>query len=257
MSDELNYGEIYAPIYEEYTAVQGKVAEVDQTVTFLERFCSGGSALELGIGDGRVAVPLSDREVKVEGIDNSCSMLELLARRTELIKAWQGDIAHFRTEQRYSMVYCVYFTFTLLSTREAQINCLRSAAAALDDEGSLVIELDVPSLDSRVGALKSTTVRLVDHENTILNVAVHDPLTQNLISTVLWFSGTSVRRLPQRVRYVYHQELDTMAECVGLELVERWGDWAKGAFTQASKRHISVYRRAARRPGGSSATKNV
>ncbi|TJV94617.1 MAG: class I SAM-dependent methyltransferase, partial [Mesorhizobium sp.] len=83
------------------------VAEVDDTVAFLERYCSGGSALELGIGDGRVAVPLSGRGVKVEGIDNSCSMLELLAKRTDLIKAWQGDIAHFRTEQRYSMVYCV------------------------------------------------------------------------------------------------------------------------------------------------------
>ncbi|RWH31386.1 MAG: class I SAM-dependent methyltransferase [Mesorhizobium sp.] len=249
MSDDLNYGEIYAPIYQEYTTVQGKVAEVDQTVGFLERYCSGGSALELGIGDGRVAVPLSGRGVKVEGIDNSCSMLELLAKRTDLIKAWQGDIAHFRTEQRYSMVYCVYFTFTLLFTREEQIACLRSAAAAIDDEGILVIELDVPSLDPRIRGQKTTTVRLVDHENTILNVAVHDPLNQNLISTLLWFSGTSVRRLPQRTRYVYHQELDTMAECVGLELAERWGDWARGAFTEGSNRHISVYRRSSRSPG--------
>lgn len=246
MSDELSYGEIYAPIYEEYTTLQGKVAEIEDTVAFLERYCSGGSALELGIGDGRVAVPLSERGVKIEGIDNSCSMLKLLAKRTDLIKAWQGDIADFRSEQRYSTVYCIYCTFTLLFTREAQIACLRSAAEALDNGGVLVIELDVPGLNPLVGGQKTTTARLVDHENTILNVAVHDPLNQNLISTLLWFSGTSVRRLPQRVRYVYHQELDTMAECVGLELAERWGDWARGAFTKRSERHISVYRRSSR-----------
>ncbi|WP_027155971.1 class I SAM-dependent methyltransferase [Mesorhizobium sp. WSM2561] len=243
MSDEFTYGEIYAPIYEEYTTVQGKVAEVNETVAFLERYCSGGSALELGIGDGRVAVPLSERGVKVEGIDNSCSMLKLLAERTDRIKAWQGDIAHFKSQQRYSMVYCVYFTFTLLFTREEQIACLRSAAEALDDEGVLVIELGVPGLNPLVGGQKTTTARLVNHENTILNVAVHNPLNQTLVSTLLWFSGTSVRRLPQCVRYVYHQELDTMAECVGLELAERWGDWARGAFTKRSERHISVYRR--------------
>lgn len=243
MCDKLSYGEIYAPIYEKYTTVQGKVAEVDETVAFLERYCSRGSALELGIGDGRVAVPLSERGVKVEGIDNSCSMLQILAKRTDLIKAWQGDIGHFKSEQRYNMVYCVYSTFTLLFTREAQIACLRSAAEALDHEGVLVLELGVPSLDPLVGGQKTTTARLVDDENTILNVTVHDPLNQNLVSTLLWFSGTSVRRLPQRVRYVYHQELDTMAECVGLELAERWGDWARGAFTERSERHISVYRR--------------
>ncbi|MER8467336.1 class I SAM-dependent methyltransferase [Mesorhizobium sp. M1396] len=246
MSDEFTYGEIYAPIYEEYTAIQGKVAEVDETVAFFERYCSGGSALELGIGDGRVAVPLSERGVKVEGIDNSCSMLKLLAKRTDLIKAWQGDIANFRSEQRYDVVYCVYSTFTLLFTREAQIACLRSAAEALDDKGILVIELGVPTLDAFARGQKTTGVRLVDHENTILDVAVHDPLNQSLVSTLLWFSGTSVRRLPQRIRYVYHQELDTMAECVGLELAERWGDWARGAFIEGSKRHISVYRRSSR-----------
>ncbi|MGX8009796.1 class I SAM-dependent methyltransferase [Mesorhizobium sp. ORM8.1] len=248
MIDETTYGDLYAPIYKEYTRLQGKLAEVNQTVSLIEQYCGGGHALELGIGDGRVAVPLSERGVKVEGIDNSCSMLELLAKRTKLVEAWQGDIAHFRTENRYRVVYCVYFTFTLLFKREHQLACLRSAVAALDDDGVLIIELDVPNLDPRVRGQNTTTVRLVDRDNTILNVSVHNPLEQSLVSTLLWFSGNSVRRLPQRIRYVYHQELDTMAECVGLELVERWEDWDRGAFTERSQRHISVYRRGARRP---------
>ncbi|RWK94374.1 class I SAM-dependent methyltransferase [Mesorhizobium sp.] len=242
MDNDFIYDEDWASNYQHFARLHGRIAEVDETVAFLEDYSSGGSALELGIGDGRVAVPLSERGVRVEGIDNSDSMLELLAKRTDLVRAWKGDIADFRTEQRYNLVYCVYNTFKLLATREAQLDCLRSAAEVLDDQGILVIEFDVPALEGFVNGQKTTTV-FVDHENTILNAHVHDPLNQNLVSSLLWFSGTSVRRLPYRARYVYHQELDTMAERVGLELAERWGDWARGAFTEGSKRHISVYRR--------------
>ncbi len=243
MSDERIYGEIYAPIYEEYTNLRGRVADAQETAAFLERYCSGRNALELGIGDGRVAVPLSERGIKVEGIDNSRAMLELVAKRSALIKLWQEDISNFRLDNRYSLVYCIYCTFTLLSSREAQISCLRAAEKAMDDDGVVVIEVDVPGLNPLVGGKRTTSAQLVNDENTMLNVAFHDSLNQNLVSTLLWFSGTSVRRLPQRRRYVYHQELDTMAECAGLELAERWGDWSRGAFTEQSQHHISVYRR--------------
>ncbi|PBB29667.1 class I SAM-dependent methyltransferase [Mesorhizobium sp. WSM3882] len=242
MSDNFVYDESVASTYEKFTELLGKVGEADETAAFLELLSRGGGALELGIGNGRVAVPLSERGVRVEGIDNSESMLKLLAKRTDLIKAWKGDIADFSSEQRYDLVYCVYGTFTLLSTREKQIACLRSAAEALTENGAVIIEVRVPPLDGFVGGQKTTTT-YVDHENTFVNALLHDAANQHLTSTILWFSGTSVRRLPQRVRYVYHQELDTMAECVGLELAERWGDWTRGAFTNESKGHISVYRR--------------
>ncbi|RWG50461.1 MAG: class I SAM-dependent methyltransferase [Mesorhizobium sp.] len=243
MQDNFIYADDWAAVYEQITNVRGRVAEADDTVAFLERHCSGGCALELGIGDGRVAVPLSAQGVRVEGIDNSDSMLKLLATRTDVVKAWHGDIANFIPTDRYNTVFCIYNTFMLLFTREAQISCLRSAASALKEGGTLVIEIEVPALDGFVNGQKTTTLQ-VDHENTILRTDVHDPLKQNLVSSFLWFSETSVRRLPHRVRYVHHQELDTMADCVGLKLVERLADWTGGAFTQASTRHISVYRRA-------------
>ncbi|MER9702556.1 class I SAM-dependent methyltransferase [Mesorhizobium sp. M0146] len=245
MTDDFMYNDNWASIYKKFVNLRGKLAEVDETVSFLESYSSAGSALELGIGDGRVAVPLSERSVKVEGIDNSDSMLDLLSKRGKMIKAWKGNIADFKSEQRYNLVYCVYGTFTLLFTREEQISCLQSAADTLDNNGILVMEMEVPALDGFVSGQK-TVAMFLDHENTILSAHVHDPLTQNLVSNILWFSGTSVKRLPFRTRYVYHQELDTMTERVGLELVERWGDWARGAFTEWSKRHISVYRRANR-----------
>ncbi|MDX8499062.1 class I SAM-dependent methyltransferase [Mesorhizobium sp. VK4C] len=247
MSDYLasnqNWASNWASIYEKFNRIRGRVAEADETAAFLERYCHGGSALELGIGDGRVAVPLSERGVRVEGIDSSDGMLKLLAKRTDLIKAWRGDMANFRSEQRYDLVYCAYNTLTALLTREAQISCLRSAAEAIRDEGALVIELPVPAMSGFVGGQKTTTT-LVDDENTFVTTDIHNPLNQSLASTLLWFSGTSVRSLPYRARYVYHQELDTMAECAGLKLAERWGDWTRGEFNEGSKRHISVYRRA-------------
>lgn len=242
MNNDVLYNENWASIYQQYTRVQGRIAEADETAAFLERYAGGKSALELGIGDGRVAVPLIERGVRVEGIDNSDSMLKLLAKRTDRVRTFRGDIANFKSEQCYALVYCLYNVFTMLVTREAQLACLRSAAEALEDDGVLVIEFAVPDLDGFVNGQKTSTLR-ADHEVTILMAEVHHPLKQNLVSTLLWFSGTSVTRLPHRVRYVYHQELDTMAECVGLKLSERWGDWARGAFTEHSTRHISVYRR--------------
>ncbi|MEI8718767.1 MULTISPECIES: trans-aconitate 2-methyltransferase [unclassified Mesorhizobium] len=242
MSDKFIYDDNSASVYEKYTTMVGKVAEAGETAVFLERFSSGGSALELGIGNGRVAVPLSELGVKVEGIDNSESMLKLLANCTDQIKAWKGNIADFKLEQHYRLIYCVFGTLMLLVRREEQISCLRSAADLLDDDGALIIEMPVPSLDGFVKGHRMTT-RLLDQENTLLTAEVHDSVNQMLTSTSLWFSGTSITRLPQCIRYVYHQELDTMAECVGLKLAERWEDWAEGAFTDISKRHISVYRR--------------
>ncbi|MCF6127906.1 class I SAM-dependent methyltransferase [Mesorhizobium sp. M7A.F.Ca.CA.001.07.2.1] len=244
MCDATNYDENWADVYEIYTTMQGKTGEADETAAFLERFSCGGIALELGIGNGRVAVPLSERGVKVEGIDNSGAMLKLLADRTDLIKAWKGSIVDFNSVKRYNLIYSVYGTLTLLLKREDQISCLKCAAQALDEAGALVIEVRVPILDGFLGGIKVTmTTTTVDSENTFVKAEAHDSLNQNLISNLFWFSGTSVRRLPERVRYVYHQELDSMAQCAGLELVERWGDWAGGAFTDRSKRHISVYRR--------------
>ncbi|TIW06046.1 MAG: class I SAM-dependent methyltransferase [Mesorhizobium sp.] len=243
MHDDFIYGDDWASVYEKITNMRGKIAEADETVAFLERRCNRGNALELGIGNGRVAVPLSARGICVEGIDNSGSMLRLLASRSNTVKAWRGDITNFTLTSCYNTVYCIYNTFMQLFTREAQIACLRSAASVLAEDGFLVIEIDVPTLDGFVNGQKTTTLH-VDHENTFLRADVHDSLKQNLVTSFLLFSETSVRRLAQPVRYVYHQELDTMAECAGLELAERWGDWVGGAFTQASTRHISVYRRA-------------
>ncbi|MER9946249.1 class I SAM-dependent methyltransferase [Mesorhizobium sp. M0092] len=242
MCNEMVYDENWASVYDRYTSIRGRIDEVEDAVSFLYRLSKVGRALELGVGGGRVAVPLSERGVIVEGIDKSDSMLKLLAKRSGSVKSWNGDIACFSKQQRYSLVYCVYNTFTMLFTREAQLDCLRSAAEALDDEGNLVIEIAVPNLDGFVHGQKTSTI-LLDHENTILMAEIHDSIKQNIVSTLLWFSGTSVRRLPHHIRYVYHQELDTMAEYVGLKLAERWEDWAGGAFSESSKRHISVYRR--------------
>ncbi|RWK79841.1 MAG: class I SAM-dependent methyltransferase [Mesorhizobium sp.] len=242
MLDEYGYDENLSSMYDKYTNLTGRDAEAGEAAAFLERFCIGGNALELGIGNGRVAGPLSERGVRVQGIDNSDNMLKLLAERTDQIKAWKGDIANFSVEQVYDLIFCVYGTFTLLSKREDQITCLRSAAAALNKDGVLAIEIRVPVLDGFVNRQR-ITASLVDDENTFVNTETHDPLNQTITSTSLWFSGKSIRRWPQRVRYVYHQELDTMAECVGLELAERWENWTRDVFTDTSERHISVYRR--------------
>lgn len=56
-------------------------AVVDPAVTFLAEPAGTGPALELGIGTGRVALPLSRRGVHVHGIDLSPPMVEQLTAK--------------------------------------------------------------------------------------------------------------------------------------------------------------------------------
>jgi ubiquinone/menaquinone biosynthesis C-methylase UbiE len=58
-------------------------AVVDPAVSFLADLAGDGAALELGIGTGRIALPLSQRGVRVHGIELSPAMVAQLQAKSE------------------------------------------------------------------------------------------------------------------------------------------------------------------------------
>jgi 2-polyprenyl-3-methyl-5-hydroxy-6-metoxy-1,4-benzoquinol methylase len=66
---EDHFGEQVANRYDESAADMFDPAVVDPAVEFLAGLAGDGAALELGIGTGRIAVPLARRGVPVHGID--------------------------------------------------------------------------------------------------------------------------------------------------------------------------------------------
>jgi SAM-dependent methyltransferase len=203
-----------------------------------------GSALELAVGTGRVAIPLSQRGVRVHGIDISQDMLAQLRAKpgAEHIGLTAGDIATTKVDGVFDLVYLVYNTISNLLTQEEQVDCFRNAAAHLRPGGCFVIELQVPDLQRLpVGE----TVLPFDVTPTHLGFDEYDILTQRLTSHHYWVAGDRLTTFDSHHRYIWTSELDLMAQIAGLTLHERWADWRRTPVTSRSKSHISVWTKTA------------
>src|SRR6266542_1908373 len=142
------FGERVAERYDERYADLSDPAVVDPIVAFLADLARDGAALELGIGTGRIALPLVQRGVRVHGIDLSEAMVARLRAKpgAEQIGVTIGDFATTTVEDAFSVAYLVANTIMNLTTQDEQVACFRNAAAHLEPGGCFVIEVGVPAL---------------------------------------------------------------------------------------------------------------
>lgn len=210
-------------------------------MALLRELAAGGSALELGAGDGRVALPLAAAGVDVHAVEISPEMIDLLRARpggTDL-RVSRQDITDFDFGERYSLVYSVFATLFALPTQEAQIRCLASAARHLERGGRIVIETIVP-LPGRFRSGQLVDARHVGDE--VMIVAALNSLVEQVVTAQFIVLGPSgIRMYPIRLRWAWPAELDLMARLAGLRLVERWAGWGRERFTDASETHVSIY----------------
>src|SRR5438094_468104 len=123
-------------------------AVIEPVVDYLAELAGSGRALELGIGTGRIAVPLARRGVPVHGIDLSNAMVARLRAKpgAEDIGVAIGDFATTTVDGTFSVAYLVFNTIMNLTTQAAQVACFQNVAAHLEPGGSFVIEVGVPDL---------------------------------------------------------------------------------------------------------------
>jgi SAM-dependent methyltransferase len=231
------YGERIANVYDNW------YDEYDEaTLTTLSEIAQGGSALELGIGTGRVALPLQHSGLRIEGIDSSRAMVDRLHSKPggKEIPVVMGNFADVAVEGQYSLIYVLVNTFYALLTQEEQVRCFRNVAQHLSPEGSFVIEAFVPDL-TRFSGHQSVRIASLDESEVHLDVSQHDPANQQITVQQIVLTEKGVRLYPVKLRYAWTTELDLMARLAGLQLMHRWGDWRKGAFSADSTMHISVY----------------
>ena len=121
---------------------------VDPAVRFLAGLAGTGTELELGIGTGRIAIPLSRRGVRVHGIDLSPDMIAQLRAKpgTDDIGVTIGDFATTRVDGRFTLAYLLRNTIMNLTTQDGQVACFQNVAAHLQPGGCFVIEVMVPAL---------------------------------------------------------------------------------------------------------------
>jgi len=237
---EDHFGEDVAPHYDERSAEMFESAVVDPVVDFLAELAGDGAALELGIGTGRIALPLSERGVRVHGIDLSSAMVEQLRAKpgTERIDVTIGDFATTRVDGTFTVAYLVFNTIVNLTTQDEQVACFENVAAHLEPGGTFVIEVGVPGIR---GLLPGETVRPFTVTPTRLGFDEYDVARQGLVSHHYWLEDGEFEERSIPFRYVWPSELDLMARIARMRLRERWSGWKREPFTSESTKHVSVW----------------
>jgi SAM-dependent methyltransferase len=238
------FDEQVAATYDETTEELFDPAVVEPTVTFLAELAGTGRALELGIGTGRIALPLADRGVGVHGIELSRAMTARLHAKPggEGIGVTIGDFATAKIDGRadgtFRLAYLLRNTIMNLTTQAAQVACFRNVAAHLEPGGRFVIEVQVPGLQRLP---PGETFQVFHMSDTHWGIDEYDLANQGLISHHLRIIDGRLNRLSIPFRYAWPAELDLMAQLAGMRLRDRWANWKREPFTSESREHISVW----------------
>ena len=239
-----HFGEDVADRYDTDEAKSSGPQALAPVLDLLEELAAGGPALELAIGTGRVALPLSARGVPVEGVDLSPAMLARLRAKpgADRVPAVQGDMTRTRVPGAFSLVYLVYNTIGNVITQDEQVACFRNAAAHLQPGGRFLVEVGVPDLQRLP---PGETVRPFDVSAGHLGFDEYDVATQGLVSHHYRLEGGRVQHGSTPFRYVWPAELDLMARLAGMVLLHRWAGWEREPCASDSRRHVSVWQRTA------------
>jgi SAM-dependent methyltransferase len=234
------YGDRIAEIYDDLYQFPTQTAAA---VDLLAELAGAGPALELGIGTGRLAVPLAARGVTVLGIDASDSMVAKLRAKPggSEIDVTIGDFSAVPGDTPCQLVYVAFNTFFALLTQDDQLRCFARVAARLVAGGRFLVEAFVPDLN-RFDRGQRTSNSHVLTDAVALEVSAHHPADQRVDSAHVVISESGTRLYPVQIRYCWPSELDLMARLAGLTLEDRWGDWRRSPFTDDSAGHVSVWR---------------
>jgi SAM-dependent methyltransferase len=217
-------------------------AAVEPVAEFLAELAGSGAALELGIGTGRIALPLARRGVPVQGIDLSRAMVARMREKPggADIRVAIGDFATTTLDARFSLAYLVFNTIFNLTTQAAQVACFRNVAAHLDPGGCFVIEVAVPELRLLP---PGETIRAFHLSEARWGIDEYDVARQALTSHHFSIVDGRLERFAVPFRYAWPSELDLMAQLAGMSLRERWSGWNREPFTSDSTRHVSVWQK--------------
>jgi SAM-dependent methyltransferase len=213
-------------------------------VDVLAGLAGDGRALELGIGTGRIALPLAGRGVPVHGIDMSRAMVARLRAKPggDAVGVTIGDFATTRVDGTFRLAYLVFNTIMNVTTQAGQVACFRNVAAHLEPGGCFLVEVMVPDL--RLLPPGQNTVMFQDGPDHWA-FDRYDVVTQQMSSNYIGVKDGQGSYRSYPFRYAWPAELDLMAELAGMRLRDRWRDWIGQPFTSESRKHVSIWQKTA------------
>ena len=233
-----DYGEQFADVYDEWYE---DLDDIDSVVRFVVDLADSQPVLELGVGTGRLAVPLSQL-VPVTGVDNSPSMVARLLARPDVDPRLTITLGHMVRDMPrgpFAVILIAYNTlFNLLSANE-QRSCLAEAEKRLMIGGHVIVDAFVP--DDSLATSPEQDRQLVRGDRLVHSRSWVDSTRQSMGGSFTDELGTD---RTWQVRYASPAEIDDMAQQAGLVLESRHASYSREPFTETSSRHISVYGRA-------------
>jgi SAM-dependent methyltransferase len=237
------YGESLADVYDSLYPAAGPA--IDSMVGFLQELRPApASLLELGVGTGRLAIPLARNGYRVHGVDASPAMLAKLHENdsTGRVTTAVGDFSALVVEERYDLVLTALNTFFMLPTQEQQISCLRGIHDALADDGVAVFETYNPQVYHRLTEATTRVGHLAPDALLLDTIQVNQSLQSVLVVHTIMSAG-GLRKVPEVSRYAWPAEFDVMARLAGLRVTDRWADWDRSPVTGRSEKHVYVVER--------------
>jgi SAM-dependent methyltransferase len=235
------WGRDIAEVYDETYSRLAAPEVVDPMVAVLEELAGDGPVLELAVGSGRLALPLSARGLAVHGIELSPHMVEQLRAKpgADAVSVTIGDMTRTRVPGTFTLVYLVANTIMNVTTQEEQVAVFANAAAHLGPRGCFVVEVIVPQLRS---VPRGEAGRVFTMEPDHVGIETFDDVVGQIAWSHHWIeaSGRLVHHAAP-YRYVWPSELDLMARLAGLRLRERWGGWDRAPFTDESTSQVAVF----------------
>jgi SAM-dependent methyltransferase len=245
--DASTYGDRFAEVYDDWYGDLTDAEACADSVAQLAASAGGGPVLELGIGSGRLALPLVERGLEVHGLDASSAMVERLRAKPggDRVTVTFGDMAELPLVDPppFAVVLVAFNTFFNLATEEAQRRCLARVAEVLAPQGALVLEAFVPDAPGGRGIDGALTPRRITADEVVLAVSQRDRAAQTITGQHVHITEAGIRLRPWHLRYATPEQLDAMASDAGLVLAERTAGWRGEPFTEDSGVHVSVYRR--------------
>jgi SAM-dependent methyltransferase len=241
------YGDRFAEVYDDWYGDVTDAAACTEAIAALVAAVGGGPVLELGIGSGRLALPLAERGLEVHGVDASAAMVARLRDKAggSRVPVTIGDMAELPLVDPppFAVVLVAFNTFFNVPSEEGQRRCLARVHDVLAPDGVLVLEAFVPDAPGGTGIDGALTPRRITTDEVVLSVSQRDRAAQTITGQHVHVTESGIRLRPWHLRYATPEQLDEMAADAGLVLSERTAGWRGEPFTEDSDVHVSVYRR--------------
>lgn len=231
-----HYGELCTEFYDLSKPLGYSTGDVEY---YLDRLSNvKGKVLEVGCGSGRVLIPLLQAGVQIDGIDNSCAMLEACRKRCEQLKLnpllIEGEMHSFSLDSRYEAIIIPGGSFQLIEEREKAVAALKQFNKHLVPGGKLILDLFLPT-DFNANAISIRTLETPQQEVLVLEdrrieVNLIEQKTVSLLKYEKWKDGALLQSELQRFAVSWYglQEFELLLEKAGFHQISQSADYTFG-----------------------------